>query len=62
MNKEQAKGVAKEAIGKIQEEIGKLIGSKTQQAHGLEKQVDGKFEETIGDLRKAIQELKQGRQ
>lgn len=28
MNKDQAKGTAKEVVGKVQEETGKLIGSK----------------------------------
>jgi uncharacterized protein YjbJ (UPF0337 family) len=53
MNKDQVKGVVKEAAGKVQEKAGEIIGSKTQQAKGLEKQVEGKAEKAVGDLKSA---------
>ena len=38
MNKDQLKGVIKEAAGKVQEKIGEVTGSATQQAKGLAKE------------------------
>ncbi len=54
MNKDQVKGGAKDIAGKIQEEAGKLVGSKEQQAKGLEKQVEGKIQKGVGDLKEAV--------
>lgn len=39
MNKDQIKGKAKDIGGKIQEGVGKAVGSSEQQAKGLNKQV-----------------------
>ena len=50
MNKDQVKGAAKDIAGKIQEEAGKLVGSKEQQVKGLINQVKGKAQEHVGDL------------
>ena len=46
MNKDQVKGEAKDVGGKIQEEAGKLVGSKEQQAKGLAKQIEGRCRRT----------------
>lgn len=54
MNKDQVKGEAKDIAGKIQEEAGKLVGSKEQQAKGLEKQVEGKVQKGVGDLKETV--------
>jgi uncharacterized protein YjbJ (UPF0337 family) len=54
MNKNQAHGMANEVMGKVQEQTGKLIGSKAQQAKGLQKQVAGHAEEKLGDAKAAI--------
>ena len=54
MNDDQIKGKAKDIGGKIQEEVGKVVGSSEQQAKGLSKQVEGKVQEKAGDLRDAI--------
>jgi uncharacterized protein YjbJ (UPF0337 family) len=54
MNKDQVKGKAKDIGGKVQEEVGKAVGSSEQQAKGLSKQVEGKVQEKAGDLRDAI--------
>ncbi|AEJ01406.1 CsbD family protein [Nitrosomonas sp. Is79A3] len=54
MNKDQVKGEAKDIAGKIQEEAGKLVGSKEQQAKGLEKQVEGKIQKGVGDLKETV--------
>ena len=56
MNKDQIKGAAKDISGKIQEEGGKLVGSKEQQAKGLEKQLEGKVQQKVGDLKEAIKD------
>ncbi len=54
MNKNQVQGVAKDIAGKVQEEAGKLIGSKDQQAKGLNKQIAGKAEKILGDAKVAL--------
>ena len=54
MNSDQIKGKAKDIGGKVQEEVGKVVGSSEQQAKGLSKQVEGKVQEKAGDLRDAV--------
>jgi uncharacterized protein YjbJ (UPF0337 family) len=54
MNKVQVKGVAKEIVGKVQEEAGKLVGSKNQQIKGLNKEVAGKAEKNYGDAKEVL--------
>lgn len=51
MNKNQVKGALKDVAGKVQEEVGKLVGSKEQQIKGLGKQISGKAEKTYGDAK-----------
>jgi uncharacterized protein YjbJ (UPF0337 family) len=58
MNKDQVKGVAKDIVGKVQEEAGKLTGSKEQQILGLSKQISGKAQKGLGDVKQAIDDLK----
>jgi uncharacterized protein YjbJ (UPF0337 family) len=57
MNKDQVKGAVKDISGKIQEEGGKLIGSKEQQAKGLEKQLEGKVQQSVGNLKETIKNV-----
>ena len=57
MNKDQVKGGAKDFAGKVQEEAGKLVGSKDQQAKGLPKQVAGKVQKGAGDAKESIKDL-----
>ena len=54
MNKHQVKGMVKGAVGKVQESVGVLVGSKKQRAKGLGKQIAGKAEETYGDVKEDI--------
>jgi uncharacterized protein YjbJ (UPF0337 family) len=54
MNKDQVKGVTKDAVGKVQQEAGKVVGSKEQQVKGMEKQVAGKVQKSYGDAKEAI--------
>ena len=53
-NKDQVKGELKDLGGKIQEEAGKLVGSKEQQVKGLQKQAEGKLQKGVGDLKEAV--------
>ncbi|NHZ35508.1 MULTISPECIES: CsbD family protein [Massilia] len=56
MNEDQVKGKAKDIGGKIQEEVGKVIGSSEQQAKGLSKQVEGKVQEKFGDAKEVLKD------
>ena len=57
MNKDQVKGKAKEDGGKIQETVGKAVGSSEQQAKGLNKQAEGKLQKGIGDAKEVVKDL-----
>ncbi len=52
MNKEQVKGVAKDVAGKVQEQAGKLVGSKEQQIAGPQSRIsesaDGRLRHQAG--------------
>jgi uncharacterized protein YjbJ (UPF0337 family) len=54
MNKDQVKGVAKDVVGKVQEQTGKLVGSKEQQVKGLSKQISGKVQKGVGDVKESF--------
>lgn len=58
MNKDQVKGAAKDVAGKVQEEAGKLIGSKEQQIKGLSKQIAGKAQKGVGDVKQAVEDFR----
>ena len=60
MNKDQVKGKAKNIAGKVQEQAGKLIGSKEQQVKGLSKQISGKVQESFGDVKQSVKDLDKG--
>jgi uncharacterized protein YjbJ (UPF0337 family) len=57
MNKNQVQGAAKDIAGKVQEEAGKLVGSKEQQIKGLSKQISGKAQKAVGDAKQAVEKL-----
>lgn len=57
MNKDQVKGVAKDVAGKVQEQAGKLLGSKAQQIKGLSKQIAGKAQKGVGDVKQAVEDF-----
>ncbi|MND08862.1 CsbD-like protein [compost metagenome] len=52
------KGVTKQAAGKVQEQAGKLVGSKEQQVKGLSKQISGKVQESVGDVKQSVEDFK----
>jgi len=54
MNDDQIKGKAKDIGGKIQEEVGKAVGSSEQQAKGLGNQAEGKVQEKYGDVKDIV--------
>jgi len=51
MNRDQAKGRMKEAMGKVQEKAGRATGSLKNQVKGLGKEASGKIQKTVGDAR-----------
>jgi len=53
MNRDQAKGTAKDAAGKIQRKAGELTGNRSQQVKGAVRQVAGKVQKGVGDIRQA---------
>ena len=57
MNKDQVKGVAKDVAGKVQEQAGKLVGSKEQQIRGLSKQISGKVQKGVGDVKQSVEDF-----
>jgi len=58
MNKDQVKGAVKDVAGKIQQEAGKLTGSKKQQIKGLSKQISGKVQKGVGDIKQVVEDSK----
>ncbi|MEO7106404.1 MAG: CsbD family protein [Rhodoferax sp.] len=58
MNKDQVEGTAKNIVGKVQQEAGKLVGSTTQQIKGLQKQEEGKTEKRVGDVKEIVKNAK----
>ena len=58
MNKDQVKGVIKEAEGRAQQKTGKLLGSADQQAKGVAKKVQGKAQKKVGDAKEALKDAR----
>jgi uncharacterized protein YjbJ (UPF0337 family) len=56
MNKDQIKGRAKEAEGKVQEVVGKIVGNDQQQAKGAAKKNLGKLQATLGDAKQNLKD------
>jgi uncharacterized protein YjbJ (UPF0337 family) len=61
MNKNQVAGAAKTLGGKMQQEVGKLVGSKHQQVEGEKHQIAGKMQETLGDVKAAVKQVKKSK-
>lgn len=60
MNKDQVKGAAKEAAGKVQSKTGELIGSESQQAKGTAREIEGKVQKNVGDAKEAVKDMRKG--
>lgn len=56
MNKDQVKGAATKAAGKVQQKVGEATGSEEQQAKGAGKQVKGSARKSVGDAREKVKE------
>jgi uncharacterized protein YjbJ (UPF0337 family) len=56
MNKDQVKGRAKEAEGKMQEVAGKIVGSKHQEVKGNVKKNLGELQAKFGDLKQNLKD------
>ena len=56
MNEDQVKGNLKDVGGKIQEGVGKAIGSTEQQAKGLANQAEGKAQAGLGDAKENVKD------
>jgi uncharacterized protein YjbJ (UPF0337 family) len=56
MNKDQVKGTAKDAAGKMQEAGGRATGSKRTAVKGLAKQAEGKAQKAVGDVKEGMRE------
>jgi len=61
MNKDQVKGVVKEAAGHIQKKGGELLGNPVQQVKGLVKEAEGSAQKHLGDVKEAIKDQRQKR-
>ena len=61
MNRDQAKGSAKDVAGKVQRKVGEATGSLKQQAKGLAKQAEGKTQKLAGDVQEAGRDANKGR-
>ena len=58
MNKDQIKGGAKEVAGKVQKNVGDLVGSEKQQVKGAVKEAEGKVQKNYGDAKEAVKRPK----
>ena len=54
MNKQQVKGNVKKAAGAVQEQAGKLVGSKEQELKGHAREQAGKAQKKAGDLKEVL--------
>ena len=54
MNKDQVKGKAKEVAGKIQKNVGDVVGSSEQQLKGMKNQAEGNIQQKAGDVKEAV--------
>ena len=57
MNKDQVKGAAKQGAGKVQEVVGKAVGSERHEAKGVSKQVEGNIQKNYGDAKEDLKDL-----
>jgi uncharacterized protein YjbJ (UPF0337 family) len=54
INKDQVEGRTREVGGKLQQELGKLTGNKTEQAKGLANRAVGAAQAKAGDLAEKV--------
>lgn len=56
MNKQQVKGVANEATGKVKKEVGKAMDDRTMQAKGAARELKGKAQQTVGNVKEDVKD------
>ena len=56
MNKDQVKGVAEQAKGKVKEAAGDLTGNKSLERKGEAEQVSGKVQKNYGDAKENVKD------
>ena len=54
MNKDQIKGAANEAAGKIQKNVGKATANGTEQVKGTAREMAGKAQKTYGNAKEDV--------
>jgi uncharacterized protein YjbJ (UPF0337 family) len=54
MNTDQVNGALKGALGKVQEQVGKTIGSAAQERDGLVAQAEARLQKAYGDVKEAL--------
>ena len=57
MNKDQVKGSIKQAAGKVQEKVGKVIGSPEQRIRGAIKVAEGRTQKVVGDVEELVKDV-----
>jgi uncharacterized protein YjbJ (UPF0337 family) len=54
MNKDQVKGAVKEAAGKVQQAVGRVVDSPSQQVKGAVKEEQGRAQQVRGDAKELV--------
>lgn len=57
MNKDQVKGVTKEATGEVKEQVGKVLHDDELRAKGHAEEFAGKAQKKAGDLQEAAKDV-----
>jgi uncharacterized protein YjbJ (UPF0337 family) len=56
MNKQQIKGAANEATGKVKKEVGKAMDDRTLQAKGAARELKGKAQQGVGNAKEDVKD------
>ena len=56
MNKDQVKGMAKEATGEVKEQVGKVMNDDELRLKGHAKEFEGKAQKKLGDMKEVARE------
>jgi uncharacterized protein YjbJ (UPF0337 family) len=55
-NQDKAEGTAKEAMGKVKEKTGEVIGNPNLRDRGTAEKVEGKVQKKVGDVKKVFEQ------
>jgi uncharacterized protein YjbJ (UPF0337 family) len=53
---DKTEGTVKEAVGKVKEKTGEVIGNPNLQDRGTAEKVEGKVQQKVGDVKKVFEE------